>query len=427
MKPRSNRERQVVRLSAKLKPLSQAQKQWAISHIFTPTAYASKKHAWCSECGNAFSHVSSGVVRDIVGETTNCPHCGKTLKFTSSRRHIDNVAWYMTVLTTVGGFQVCRHFFVTRCAAKGKAVSYEFREAVQNWIDSTGNEVVLARKVRWFSRFIDDWDFSSPLSLKRHGSKYKYTSGRYKIWSDYVCPYGKVLPKLRRNGFKWGFSAFSLSELYKLLLKDGECERLLKNGQIELLKYKHRHDDVPLPYQHAVRIAIRHHYIVPDAPMWMDYLRNLERLGYDTHNPHYICPPNLKEAHDRVLAKWRKQRVRIEAAQYEKAYQDAKAKFFGICFGDENITVAVISSVREMAEEGAEMHHCVYANQYFLKPDSLILSARDKQGHRIETIEVSLKTFEVVQSRGVCNRNTEYHDRIIRLVKENINLIKQVA
>ena len=46
-------------------------------------------------------------------------------------------------------------------------------------------------------------------------------------------------------------------------------------------------------------------------------------------------------------------------------------------------------------------------------------------GKRIETIEVSLATLEVVQSRGICNENTEYHDRIIRLVEDNTELIRQ--
>lgn len=427
MKPRSNREKQVERLRATLSPISEAQQQWAITHIFSPTAYACKKHAWCSECGHAFSHVSSGLVRGIVDETITCPSCGKALKFESSRRRIDNLASYMTVLTTKAGFQVCRHFIVTRNAAKGKVVSYDFNEVVQNWIDADGGETVVARSIRCFPRYIDDWDLASPMSIKRPQGQYYYTQVRYKICADHVCPYGKVMPRLRRNGFSWGFSAFSLSELYKLLLTSGECERLLKNKQIELLKYRHQQGDRPLPFQHAVRIAIRHGYIVKDASIWMDYLSNLEHLGYDTHNPHYICPANLKEAHDRTLVKWQKRKARIEAVQYEKQYRETKGKFFGICFGDENITVTVIASVQEMAVEGALMHHCVYANRYFLKPDSLILSAKDKQGNRIETIEVNLKTFQVVQSRGVCNKNTEYHDRIVRLVNENINLIKQVA
>ncbi|EJZ1787450.1 PcfJ domain-containing protein, partial [Shigella dysenteriae] len=42
-----------------------------------------------------------------------------------------------------------------------------------------------------------------------------------------------------------------------------------------------------------------------------------------------------------------------------------------------------------------------------------------------ETVEVSLKTLEVVQSRGLHNSNTEYHDRIVNLVNSNVNLIRQ--
>ena len=70
------------------------------------------------------------------------------------------------------------------------------------------------------------------------------------------------------------------------------------------------------------------------------------------------------------------------------------------------------------------MHHCVYTNEYYKLSDSLILSARIGE-KRIETIEVSLKTFEIVQSRGVCNKNTEYHNSTIGLVKQNIGLIRK--
>ena len=78
--------------------------------------------------------------------------------------------------------------------------------------------------------------------------------------------------------------------------------------------------------------------------------------------------------------------------------------------------------VEEMETEGRLMHHCV--GGYHNRKNSLILSARI-DGRRIETVEVSLKTFEVVQCRGVCNENTEYHDRIIALVNSNMSLIRQ--
>lgn len=86
-----------------------------------------------------------------------------------------------------------------------------------------------------------------------------------------------------------------------------------------------------------------------------------------------------------------------------------------------------VQSVADMAEEGAKMRHCVYENGYYKKDESLILSARDHDGNRIETIEVSLKTYDVVQSRGVCNKNTEWHNEIVNLVRSNMHLIRGVA
>lgn len=65
------------------------------------------------------------------------------------------------------------------------------------------------------------------------------------------------------------------------------------------------------------------------------------------------------------------------------------------------------------------MKHCVFQCEYYAKTDSVILSAHDHSGNRIETVEFSLSQGKVVQSRGVCNSNTEFHDRIIRLVNEN--------
>ena len=77
-------------------------------------------------------------------------------------------------------------------------------------------------------------------------------------------------------------------------------------------------------------------------------------------------------------------------------------------------------------DEGAELHHCLFSNEYYLKENSLILSAtiEDK---RIETIEVSLDTLQVIQSRGVCNQNSPYHDQIVSLVNAYSQLIWEVV
>ena len=181
----------------------------------------------------------------------------------------------------------------------------------------------------------------------------------------------------------------------------------------------------------SIRICLRNGYIIKDASMWTDYINMLSTLGLDILNARYVCPTNLREAHDRVekkvrvlQAKKRLEEQRREAAEYEKKYQELKAKFFDIEFSDNLIKVSVLRSVQDFLAEGAIMHHCVYSAKYFLKDDSLILSAR-VGNERIETIEISLKEMEIVQSRGVCNKNTEYHDRIIALVKKNMNQIRR--
>ena len=108
----------------------------------------------------------------------------------------------------------------------------------------------------------------------------------------------------------------------------------------------------------------------------------------------------------------------------EKRFQELKSKFFGIRFTDGTIQVRVLESVQEYIEEGAELHHCLFSNEYYLKENSLNLSATI-EGRRIETIEVNLDTLKVVQSRRVCNKNAEYHDQIVSLVNANRRLISQ--
>ena len=68
---------------------------------------------------------------------------------------------------------------------------------------------------------------------------------------------------------------------------------------------------------------------------------------------------------------------------------------FGVEFSDGEICIKVLDSVEAIRQEGEAMHHCVFTNEYYLKADSLILSATI-DGKRIETIEVS-QTQEVAE------------------------------
>ena len=164
--------------------------------------------------------------------------------------------------------------------------------------------------------------------------------------------------------------------------------------------------------------------------MWCDYIAQLHFFGKDTNSPKYVCPYNLHQHHDRYMKKRRAynereelEKKRQKARENEAKFKELKGKFFGIAFTDGIIQVRVLESVDEYMEEGRAMHHCVFDGSYFLRPESLVLSATI-DGNRVETVEISLKTFKVVQSRGVCNQNTEHHDRIVKLVKKNMKQIR---
>jgi uncharacterized protein YlzI (FlbEa/FlbD family) len=174
---------------------------------------------------------------------------------------------------------------------------------------------------------------------------------------------------------------------------------------------------------------MRNAYIVKDASMWFDYIELLVDFGKDINNAKYVCPENLKAVHDKLVRKKREierkqeiEEMRKEIAAYEKKYAKNKGRFLDLIFKDGNLIVKPLESVEEFMIEGDELNHCVFANKYYEKADCLVLSAMIKD-KRIETVELSLKDMKILQSRGMNNIASEYHDRIINLVQSNIKKI----
>jgi hypothetical protein len=215
-------------------------------------------------------------------------------------------------------------------------------------------------------------------------------------------------------------------------LSDSRAETLLTAGQIKLLKYfSGTYVQEINDYWSSIKVCIRNDYKINDVSIWRDYIDLLRFFGKDIHNPQYVCPINLSAEHDRygkmkkeLQEREQREKKKQKALEYERKFQEMKSRFFGIQFTDGIIQIRVLESVEEIIQEGEMMHHCVFTNNYHLKTDSLILSACIN-GQKIETIEFSLSKMEVVQSRGVCNKKTEYHDRIIELVNKNRRQIKK--
>lgn len=261
-----------------------------------------------------------------------------------------------------------------------------------------------------------------------------YRIGDNDVYCDKYHPDSVFKPQYTRMGIDYRLHGLSFLDAINAIPVNPKLETLLKAKRYDLLSHWYSLRYKVSSYWPSIKICLRNKYKIKDASMWFDYLDLLTRYHKDLHNAYYVCPTNLKRAHDLYVAKKKRddekarkardmQRL-LELKKYAEDYIKEKSKFFDLKLSDGKIVVIPLKSLEEFQQEGEIMHHCVFSNEYFKKKDSLILSARIGKKH-IETVEVNLKTFSIVQSRGVCNKNTEYHDSIVKLVNNNMNLIRK--
>lgn len=418
MKPKTKFQKQIVNWSKKLPNISEPQKNWAYKNCFEHYAHCTKKGATtCLECGKQWT------IKHNTAKSCVCPHCGVKLKIDNTRKRVFKQADYITILTANNGCQVFRFLYVYSECKVGKPAHYFCSEVVQHWLAPNGKCATLAL-LRPIYGFYDTWQFGSDLEIRPDKQLYNIQAAIY--------PRKKIIGEIKRNGFTGQYYGFTPYELFHLILTNNRAETLLKAGQFEMLRYFGRAKyKIENDYWASLKICIRNKYLIEDGAMWCDYLDLLKFFGKDINNPKYICPDNLKTVHDRMMEKKRivRERERLEqqrmkAQEDEQRFKELKQKFFGIAFTDGEIQVKVLESVNDFVEEARFMHHCVLESGYHLRPDSLILSACI-DGKRLETVEVSLKTLNVIQSHGVFNQNTQYHDRIVNLVNKNKRIIRR--
>lgn len=417
MKPRNKFEQAVIAQSKHLSPITKAQTQWAFRECIDHYAYRLPKgKTTCMDCGHSWQ----------MNETTEhctCPQCGAGLQVKETYQRKLQQKQYFTILTTSGGYQVLRMCLLIVGMEKGYQAVSSVIEIGQYWWSESGRQTIVAVQ-RIMGHYVDSFAYYSPMAIRNENEAYRF------ITHCPLYPKVKAINTLLRNGFSGECHGIAPSVLIPALLTDSRAETLIKAGRTEHLRYFLSRARKIDEYWQAYKITLRRSYDITDIALWCDYVDMLGRLGKDTHNAHFVCPEDLQEAHDTAQRKLQTQRDKEAEAQRrqkaladEERFQELKSRFFGIHFTDGLIGVRVLESVEEYLEEGKALHHCVFTNEYYLKEQSLILSARI-EGKRIETIEVSLETMKVIQCRGLQNKNTEYHDRIIDLVHRNIKQIQ---
>lgn len=403
--------------SQHLPKIGRAVERWAFQACVEHFAYRLPKGlTTCMDCGHTWTMATAT-------EQCSCPRCRARLAVRTTRERKLRQRHYFNVLRTQGDYQVLRMFLLVSEMEKGCKARTHITEIGQYWWDDRGRQAVVGVQ-RTLGRYVDSFAFCSPMAIRRDNEAYRYVA------QSTLYPELSLTETLRRNGLAETLHDIAPALLIPALLTDSRAETLLKLGRTEHLRYflSSKAKDLS-KYWQAYKVTLRRGYAIADISLWCDYIDMLRRLGRDTHNAHFVCPEDLHQAHDNAQQTLQAQRAKeVEAQRRQKAladeerFQALKAPFFGIAFTDGTIEVRVLESVQEYFEEGKELHHCVFTNEYYLKEHSLILSARIG-GKRIETIEVSLETMEVIQCRGLLNKNTEYHEQILRLVDAHTHLI----
>lgn len=416
---RNRYQKQVEAANNALPPYRGGAIQWAAD-------YCSKKYAFrmpsgratCMECGHVFR-------TGCDCEEVTCPHCGRRLHVKATTARLGAYSFYFSVLTSFRGLQVLRCFIMNVMLHKGHRAVYKATEIVRYWINDKGEVQVCAKK-RKMGMYADALCMESPIELRKDNQAYRYIADSCNVYPRY-----NTIPVLRRNGL-----VGKLPDIYRLvsfltaLLTDPRIETMYKAGRVNDISYFLANGTSNLDrFWPSYKITLRNNYEISEIDIWCDYVSLLRKLGKDILNAFYVCPKDLRGAHDKAMerkqkieqGKERQNAMRI-AIGNEAEFRKAKGKFFGLHFTDGLITVDVLDSVAAYYEEGFAMHHCVGEMQYYKKPDSIVLSAKI-DGKRVETVEVSLKSFRVLQSRGAYNKNTQWHERIISLVNKNANKI----
>jgi hypothetical protein len=422
MKPKNKFQQQVFELSQKLPQITNVQKKWAFQNCFKHYGKRSVKGViTCLECAHAWQG-NSELGDALLG--AKCPQCTTQLEILNTRKFVFKQSAYFCIVTTKGNFQVLRFFIIKYDARAGGKAHYFISEVVQRWIAPNGKHATVTR-LRPMSYYDDAWILYSALEI-RPDKDHHYIS------PTAIYPRQKFIPELKRAGYKGDNFNLTHFNLFKTLLSDSRAETLLKAGQTQLLRYFSGDSIKYLAfYWTSIKICLRNNYHIRDADNWKDYIDLLRFFHKDLHNAKYVCPNDLNAEHDRYVRKKRALQEREKsAAAREKAlkaetkFKKMKSNFFGIEFTDGIIQIRMLNSVEEVMHEGDRMHHCVFASDYHLRPDSLILSAC-VNGVPMETVEFCLSKMEVKQCRGIHNKNTEYHDQIVEFVNQNKRLIRK--
>ena len=449
MKPRSGVERMFIGYAEELPPPREAVAKWAYRHCFKPVALwwkhrgRNNQEIWCQCCGHR-EPCDGWLV--MSSDVWVCPECGARCGVRDRKTHgkLVSATALVSTLEVFRGVQVVRTFEASRVNYNdGGKTGYGITELHQIWLLESGREIITTRGYDRSCNYFR-WHYGAAYSIGRHSSGaggYYCFEDVYDINDNWLYPRMNISRYFRsrsidRDRVRWLIgNKVNVCDAFRRIARDPRLETLLKTGYQALFIHFVKADISPDGYWKSVNVCHRNGYAIDDAILWCDHIDMLDELGLDTHNPKYICPEDLHGEHDRMSRRLTRKREREKlrrdiaaAAKEEGRFRKMRGAFFEISFPGEHVTVVPLRSVREVAEEGNRLHHCVFSMEYYKKENSLLLSARSNDTHRpVETVEVDLKSFRILQSRGSCNQHSAFHGEILSLVNSGMSSIRKIC
>lgn len=446
MRPKNNREREVVRLSAGLPWLTESQFEWLRTKGIPWHIYENGEgRGWCERCGNPIEGIKAGA------KYATCPHCGIRLpinryKERERRKFANRDVQFFLIVTVCHGYQVIRYFVAEWKGKRGEQSRFTLREVMQKWCQPGKPTITLAVPVVMLPGYSKvPYSHNGVLTIKSSDSYW------YQEWM-----YVKVYPRLRllpvyKKTVKNArfFDHICAEDILAIIYSNPYFESLYKAGNMEELKSVAKYANRFSKYWPSIRIALRHGFKPKDWYNYLDYLAMLAFLHKDMRSPHYVAPTDWDAMHTLIcrqarnkreeMERRREERERIRRAEAEarneaerkearKSFPERIAKFKDLNIVGCGLVIRPLMSIAEFAEEGDAMGHCVFSRAYYSHPLSLILSARAANtGKRVETIEVNLGDMTVAQSRGHNNLFTDKHEEILRLLADAMPTIDAMA
>ena len=418
MKARTKFEQAVIAQSGHLRPLATAPRRWAFRNTINHYAYRLPKgRITCMDCGHSWLMTEHS-------DQCTCPNCKAKLEVKETYERKCQQKSYLNVITTCGEYQILRMFLVIVEMRKGLKASPAFLEIGQYWIAPNGKTALVAiqRTMGWY---LDCFAFGSPMEIRKDNDTYRHISDQY------LYPKFKVVPALTRNGFDGNFHEIRPVSLFSLLLSAPQAETLMKEGNIDMLKYMAYHTEDVKHFWASYIIAKRHGYEIPNLSTWYDYIKMLELMGKDIKSPSWIAPKDLKTAHDIYVEKVNRQRAkermladRKKAEEDKAKFEELKGRFIGLAMTDGTINFHTLDSVAEYYEQGESQHICVGSAKYFLKADTLVFTAT-MGGKTIATVEISLNDYSILQCRAFANDICKYTEQIANIINANKKMIAE--